>query len=435
MDPWVVTLVLFSALILGIGLGFPIAFVLAGISVIFTFILWGTQGLLMLTTMLYAEGTNFLLIAIPLFVLMANFLEQSAIADDLYQAMYYWLGFLPGGLASGTVIICAIFAAMAGISGVATITMGLIAIPSMFKRNYSKRLALGTVSAGGALGILIPPSIIAVVYGSITGTSVGGLFMGGVFPGILLSLLFILYITLFALINPKTAPPLKEKYSLKEKILILKGLIFPILLIVLVLGSIYGGIATPTEAAAIGAFGAMICCLVRKKLTLQLIQTALWRTFKITVMAIWIIFGAACFTSIYSIGGASEFVLSLIEGLQVPPIIILIFMLLIWFILGMFLDPLGMLLITVPVFLPLSTALGFDPLWFGILFIISSESAYITPPFGFNLFYLKAIVPESITMMDIYLSIIPFVILQIITMALVIIFPDIALWLPNTMVG
>jgi len=434
VDPWLVTLILFSSLVIGIALGFPIAFVLAGIGVIFTFILWGTQALLMLPSMLYAEGTSFLLIAVPLFVLMANFLEASDIADDLYQAMYYWLGFLPGGLASGTVLICAIFAAMAGISGVATITMGLIAIPSMLKRNYSKKLALGTVSAGGALGILIPPSIIAVIYGSITGTSVGRLFMGGIIPGILLSLFFIAYITLLALINPKMAPPLKEKHPLKEKLILLKGLIFPLGLIILVLGSIYGGIATPTEAAAIGAFGAMLCCIVRKKFTWELLQTAVWRTFKITVMAIWIVFGAACFTSIYSIGGASEFILGLIQGLQVLPIIILIFMLLIWLVLGMFLDPLGMLLITVPVFVPIATTLGFDPLWFGILFIISSESAYITPPFGFNLFYMKAIVPESVTMLDIYLSIIPFVFLQLLLMVLVVIFPDIALWIPNMMV-
>ena len=427
------TLVVFSILIMGILLALPIAFVLAGIGVVFTYLLWGTDGLIMTTTTLYGSGMDFILIAVPLFVLMANFLEVSDLADDLYKAMYTWVGGIPGGLASGTVVICAIFAAMAGISGVATVTMGLIAIPSMLKRGYQSDLAVGTVASGGALGILIPPSIIAIVYGSITETSVGGLFMAGMVPGILLALLFICYITIRAFMQPSIAPPVKEKFSFMDKIRAIKSVIFPFSLILVVLGTIYSGIATPTEAAAVGALGSIICCLLRKKLTWDVANKALWRTFLMTVMVIWIVFGASCFTSIYTLGGASAFVTSLVQGWNLSPYAMLWLMMIIWIILGCLLDPMGMLLITIPIFIPIVESLGFDKIWFGILFIITCEMAYITPPFGFNLFYMKAVVPPEIGMGDIYRSVAPFVVVQLICLIMVIYWPQLALWLPSLM--
>ena len=435
MDLWLVTAILFGILIFSLALGIPISFALAGIAVIFTFFFWGSKGLIMIFSSSYDKGTEFILVALPLFVLMANFLEVSGIAEDLYGLMYRWVGNIPGGLASGTVIICAIFAAMAGISGVATVTMGLIAIPSMLKRKYDKRLAVGTVAAGGALGVLIPPSIIAIIFGSVAGISVGKLFIGGVVPGITLSIIFIIYITIQCVVNPKLGPSIGEKFSVKEKIMALKAIIFPLVLIFLVLGSIFSGAATPTESAGVGALGAIIACIINRRLTWKSTQTALLRTLAVSSMCMWIVFGATCFSRIYSAIGASQFMTHLVTGLPVSPTTIIWFMMIIYIILGCFIDPAGMCLITVPVFLPIVTDLGFDPLWFGILFIVNTEMAFLTPPFGFNLFYLKAIVPKDITMGDIYRSITPFVACQFICLVLVLYIPDLAVWLPNQMIS
>jgi tripartite ATP-independent transporter DctM subunit len=434
MEPWLITVILFGGLLLGLATGLPIAFVLAGIGIIGTFFLWGPQGLLMIPSFLYEDGMNWILLAVPLFVLMANLLEVSGIAEDLYSMMYKWIGGVPGGLSSGTIIICAIFAAMAGISGVAVVTMGLIAIPSMLKRMYDKQLVVGSVAAGGALGILIPPSIIAVIYGSITEASVGKLFMGGVVPGIILAITFIIYITIRSILEPNLAPPLRERFTWRERVSSLKAVALPFLLILLVLGTIYTGICTPTESAGVGAFGSLICCLIRGKLTLQNIRTAVWRTLRITTMVIWIVFGAACFTSLYTVGGASEFMFDIVSGLPISPMGIIWIMMIIYFLLGMFLDPAGQCLITIPIFVPIVKSLGFDVVWFGILFILNCEMDYLTPPFGFNLFYLKGIVPPSITMVDIYRSIVPFVICQFIIMIFVMYFPELALWLPSKMI-
>jgi len=434
MEPWLATVVLFSLLVIIIVSGLPIAFALSGIGLIFMYVLMGPQSLAMLPQQLLGEGSKFVLIAIPLFVLMANFLEVSGIADNLYSMMYHWLGNIPGGLASGTILICAIFAAMAGISGVATVTMGLIAIPSMLQRGYDKRMVAGTVAAGGALGILIPPSIIAVLYGSITGTSVGGLFMGGMIPGIILACIFIIYITVRVFIQKDLAPRVNIKFSWVEKLASLKGVVFPVILIFLVLGTIYTGICTPTESAGFGAFGAVIACAIYRKLTWQNIKMATFRTLNVTVMCVWIVFGAAAFSGIYHIAGASKFMLGLVGGLTMPPMTIIAMMMFVWMVLGCLLDPVGMCMITVPVFLPIVEALGYDPLWFGVLFIVNCEMAYLTPPFGFNLFYLKAIVPPEITMGDIYRSITPFVFCQLACLILVMCFPELALWLPKMMI-
>jgi tripartite ATP-independent transporter DctM subunit len=312
--------------------------------------------------------------------------------------------------------------------------MGLIGIPSMLKRKYDKQLVVGSVAAGGALGILIPPSVIAIIYGSITEASVGKLFMGGVVPGIILSITFIVYITIRSILQPKLAPALKEKFTWSEKIVSLRAVGLPFILILLVLGTIYTGICTPTEAAGIGASGSLICCLVKGQLTWDNIKTAVWQTMRITTMVIWIVFGAVCFTSLYTIGGASKFMMGLVSGLPISPMGIIWIMMIIYFFLGMFMDPAGQAMITVPIFVPIVQALGFDIIWFGILWILNCEMDYLTPPFGFNLFYLKGIVPPSITMMDIYRSIIPFVILQFLIMILVMYFPGLALWLPNKMI-
>lgn len=434
MEAWLLTLLMFGLMLVGLAIGIPIAFALSGTAIIFTMALWGPQGLIAVPSFIFSEGSSWVLLAVPLFVLMANLLEVSGLAEEMYDAMYRWFGGMPGGLASGTVVICAIFAAMAGTSGVATVTMGLIALPSMLKYGYDKKLAVGTIAAGGALGILIPPSVPAVIYASITGVSVGGLFAGGMVPGLLLSAIFIIYITVRSIIQPKLAPRIEVKFSWGERLLALKNVISPLVLVIIVLGGIYTGVCTPTEAAGLGAFGSMVVCAMHRKLTWGNVQKAAWRTLNLTTMVIWIVFGAACFVSIYTVSGASEVIIKAAMSLPVPPLVVIFIMQFVWFILGMIMDPAGMCMITVPVFLPIVEALGFDPLWFGVLFIVNSEMAYLTPPFGFNLFYMRAVSPPEITTLDIYRSMTPFIGLQALLLVIIIFVPDVVLWLPSKLI-
>lgn len=433
MEVWLVTLLLFGSLILALLLGLPLVFAFGGVSIVFSFFLWGPKTLAIIPITAFENTTNYILLAAPLFVFMANILEHSGLAENLYEMMHKWMSRLSGGLAIGTVVICAIFAAMAGISGVATITMGLIALPAMMQKGYSKHLAVGSIAAGGTLGILIPPSIIMILYAFLTEESVGKLFVAGILPGILITFLFILYIGVRCFFKPEMGPVIKEEISFREKIISLKAVVLPIGLIVLVLGVIYSGICTPTEASAVGAVGAMVCAIIYKNLTWTVIKKSLDRTLVLTCMMMWILVGATCFTQLYTALGAPELLNNLISGLDVSKWVILAFMMLIFFILGMFMDPAGIIMICTPVFIPVVKMLGFDPIWFGILFVICMEMGYITPPFGFNLFYMKAIVPPNVSMLDIYRSIVPFVILEIVGLLIVILFPELATWLPSMM--
>lgn len=434
MEIWLVTILLFGFLLLGLVLGLPLAFTFGGVAIVFTTLLWGPKSLAIIPLTAYENVTNYILLAVPLFVFMANILEHSGIAEELYDMMYKWMGRISGGLAIGTVIICAIFAAMAGISGVATITMGLIALPSMLKRGYSKFMAVGCISAGGTLGILIPPSVIMILYAFLTEESVGKLFIAGVFPGIILTILFIAYIALRCFVRPELGPSIDERASLKEKIISMKAVILPILLIVLVLGVIYTGICTPTEASAVGAFGALFCAFIHGKLTWQVFTSSLQRTLLLTAMVMWILIGATCFTQLYTALGAPDMLNDLISGLRVSNWALLSLMMIVFIVLGMFMDPAGIIMICTPVFIPIIRMFGFDTIWFGILFTICMEMGYVTPPFGFNLFYMRAIVPREVSMADIYRSIVPFVALEILGLIIVIIFPELATWLPAQMI-
>lgn len=436
MDPMWLTILLFSLLIIFVFSGLPIVFTLGGIAVIFVYILWGPSGLLMFASLSEHAATNYVMIAVPLFVFMAGILEGSGIADDLYETAYNWLGGIPGGLASGTVIICAILAAMSGISAVSTITMGLIAMPSMLKRGYDRKLVIGCICSAGALGILIPPSVIGVIYCSLTGTSVGRLFLGGFLPGILISILFIIYITILCFINPTKGPviPRNERANLSKKIKSLKSVILPFILVIVVLGTIYLGIGTPTEAAGIGAFGSIIVAFIHNRLTWPLIRKTCKMTLSITSMLIWITIGATGFSAIYTASGAADFIIKLIEKLGLSYLTSLLFMQVVFFFLGMIIDPLGMLMICLPIFTPILNKFGIDTTWFGILFLMQCEIAYISPPFGFNLFYMKAICGDEVLLSEIYRSILPFLVMQIIVLLSLIFFPKVAMLLPN-MIG
>jgi len=432
-----ITLLLFGALILFLALGLPLAFVLGGVGVVGCYFLWGSKGLYMAAAQAYGAMGKFTLLAIPLFIFMAMILERAGVADDLYNMMHRWMGPLRGGLAIGTVLICTIFAAMAGISGAATVSMGVIALPAMLKRGYDKVIAMGCISGGGALGILIPPSVPMILYATLTGESIGGLFAGGVFPGILLSILFILYIAIRCFLQPHLGPalPKEERASWKEKFVSLRAVILPIIIIIMVLGSIYSGVCTATEAAALGCLGAFISAAVYRKLNWTLVKEACYRTANLTAMIIWILIGAYCFTSVYTGTGAHELMEKILLSIPGGKYAILITIQAVFFVLGCILDPAGIIMICTPVFIPVIKSLGFDPLWFGVLFIMNMEMGYLTPPFGFNLFYMKAIAPPGVTMSDIYRSIVPFVALQALGLAIVIIFPEIALWFPRVVLS
>ena len=435
MSPELLTIVLFGSLLAGVAIGIPLSFILGGVAILFTYFLWGPNAIYMIAINISGVQLSMVLVCAPLFIFMGNVLEKAGIADDLYSMMYQWIGPVRGGLAMGTVLICTIFAAMVGVSAVATITMGLIALPSMLKRGYHKSIAVGSISAGGALGILIPPSIIMIFYGFMAEVSIGQLFIGGVFPGFLLSSLFITYIGIRAWLQPSLAPaiPLEDRASLREKMILLRGLVLPGLLVIAVLGSIFGGVCSPTEASAIGGFGSLVCAAVKRRLSWKLLKESCYATLKLTGMVYWILLGAKAFTVAYTALGGQQLVGNLIASMEVSRWVILIAIQLSFFFMGMVLDPLGIIMITAPIFVPVITQLGFNPIWFGILYTLNMEMAYITPPFGWNLFYMKAIVPEGISMVDIYRSIVPFVMLQALGLALVMVFPQLALWLPSKM--
>lgn len=434
-----ITLLLLLSLFLLIFTGLPLAFSLGSVGIVFTYIFLGPDSLFLLASRARSTMFIYVMIAVPLFMFMASILDKSGLADDLYNALSIWMGPVRGGLAMGTVVICTLMAAMSGVSAAAVLTMGVIALPAMLKRGYDKSIALGSITAGGALGQLIPPSILMVIYGGVAGVSVGKLFMGGVLPGLLLAGLFIAYIAIRSFIQKDIAPALHEKERREitwgQKIASLKSIILPALLIIGVLGSIFKGIATPTEAAAIGAGGSIVCGLIHRRLTWEIIRTACFNTLKSTCMVMWIMMGSMLFVSFYfSIGGA-DFVKETLLGMGVNRWFIIFGMQVVLFVLGCLLDPSGIVLLCTPLFLPIVEALGFDPLWFGVLFIVNLEMAYLTPPFGYNLFYLKSVVSEDISMGDIYRSVWPFVVLQMIGLTVCMIFPQIILWLPGLMIG
>ncbi len=435
LGPEWLTIILFGSLVVLLLAGLPLVFAIGGVATFFIIFLWGPHALPILANRTYMAMDMFLLVAVPMFIFMGAMLQRCGIAEDMYELMYHWLGGLRGGLAAGTVMICTMFAAMVGISGAATTSMGLIALPSMLKRGYSKELAIGCISAGGSLGILIPPSVLMIILALTSRVSVGQMFIAGILPGLLLSGLFIAYILIRAYIQKDLAPavPMEARLPRRERIRLLSALLLPIGLIFAVMGSMFFGIATPSEASAVGALGAILSAAVKGTLNRESFTSALFITLRLSAMVLWIVFAASVFTSLYAVTGAASLVSTLIKDVGEPWMVIVV-MMLILFVLGMFFDPTGIVLLTAPIFFPIVMSLGYDPLWFAIIFVINMELAYLTPPFGFNLFYMKAVTPPGITMMDIYKSQTPFVLLMLLGLILCMIFPQIILWLPSLMV-
>ncbi|RAI02192.1 TRAP transporter permease DctM/Q [Acuticoccus sediminis] len=431
-DPVLTTSILFGGMLVFLGIGVPIAFALGGFSIALIYLFWSPMALSMLPIRAFGTATSFEYVAIPLFIFMAAMLQRAKIADDLFDAMQRFFGGLRGGLAIGTVLVCTIFAAMAGVSGAATISMGMLAVPAMLQRGYGKGVALGSVAAGGSLGILIPPSVTMIVYGIVANTSIGRMYAGGLLPGLLIAFLFCIYLVTRGLLNPEESGGMElRRYTWKEKLSGLTGLVIPLLLVVAVMGSILTGIASVSEAAAVGAAGAIFAAAVLRRLTYAALRDSCYETVKLSCMIFWIIIGATALSTFYTAMGAARFLEALVLGLEVNRWFILIGMQVILLFLGMLLDTVGIIMITAPIFVPIIIKLGFDPVWFGILYIVNMEIGFLTPPFGYNLFYLRGVAPPSVKMTDIYASVIPFILLMMLGLALCMIFPQIILVLPN----
>ncbi|KPN63606.1 C4-dicarboxylate TRAP transporter large permease protein DctM [Aliiroseovarius sp. xm-m-379] len=431
LDPLTITAIMFLSMLGLMALGAPLAWALTICGVGSAWMIYGDGGLDLLISSTFSAMDNFLLVALPMFIFMGLVLQRSGITDDLFEMIHKLMGRLPGGLGIGTVIICALIAAMAGVSGAATVSLGIIALPAMLKRGYDSKLVTGTIMAGGALGFLIPPSVLMIIYAFLSRDSVGKLFAAGLVPGLMLAGIYIAYILVRCRINPLMGPPAEEQFSAKEKFLSLRFLIAPGILIVTVLGCIIGGVTSPSEASAIGAFGALVIAGIQRRLSWDMLRYVMLTTTKLMGMLMWITIAAVFFSKIYVGLGAGQIVGELIEDFDLSPMWVIIAMLATYFVLGMFLDDFAIVFITVPLFVPIVRDLGFDTTWFAVLFILSMQSAYLTPPFGYNLFYMRSVAPPEITIVDIYKAALPFVVLQIIGLALVVAFPEIALWLPN----
>ena len=436
MSPGEATLLMFGSFFALLMLGVPLAWTTAFLGVVFGLIIGGVGNRNMIVLRFYDTVISFSLIAIPLFVFMGNMLQHSGIAHDLFRAIQVWMGRVKGGLAAATIVLCCILAAMIGTVGADVTITGLIALPFMLQRGYDRKMALGAISAGGALGVLIPPSIMFIVYGVTTGQSIGKLFMGGVGPGFLFGALYIGYILIKCHLNPDAGPPATEDEAnmpLGEKVRLLKSLILPILLIVGVMGAIFGGVATPGEASGIGALGAMVCAALRRKLTWKTLKESAYSTMMTVGLIMWIVFGAMIFIATYTQAGGAEFVQETLTALPLGPWGVLILIQIILLVLGMVLDIIGITVLLAPMFVPVIKALGFDPLWFGVIFNLNLQIAYLSPPFGYSMFYLKAVAPPDVTMTELYKSVMPYLALQLIGMILCMVFPQIITWLPNMM--
>jgi tripartite ATP-independent transporter DctM subunit len=440
------TVLLFGSLGVLLALGLPMAFCTGSLATIFLFVFGSPAILNMMPSRIFPFMTDYQLSAVPLFIFMAAMLEKAGIIEELFDAVYKWLGSVKGGLAAATVLACTALAAMVGVVGATEVTMGMIALPAMLKRGYDEKLACGALLSGGTLGILIPPSVMAIVYAVVAQQSLGELLVGSIFPGLLLSGLYVSYILVRCYINPKLGPalPPEERVSGREKLRLLKNTIAPILLIILVLGIIFVGIATPVEAAGIGTFGALFVSAMHRRLNWLAIQEAAIATLKATAMVMWIFFGATMFVGFFIVKGGQTFVANSILGTGLPPYGILMLMMVILFVLGMFLDWVGILLLTVPIFLPIMKSLpwaglfgipGVKPddvaLWYGVIFMVNMQMAFLSPPFGYSLFYLKSVAPPQITMATIFKAAVNFMVLQWIGVGLCILFPQIVLWLPS----
>jgi len=438
-SPEILLIILFGGLILGLTSGFPVPFVMLGISLIVGFLGVGHGFFYMMILRVFETMENYLLAAIILFVYMGIMLERSGAAEKLFSSAHILLGGLRGGLALAVVAVCTIMAAATGIMGAPVIIMGLFALPEMINKGYDKALSCGTICAGGTLGILIPPSIMLVVYGPMAGVSVGRLFMAAMIPGLILSALYALYIIARCFFNPELGPALpleQRRLPLGKKLLMIVTSMLPTLLLILaVLGTIFFGIAAPTEAAAVGAFASILLALSYRRLNWKAFKDSIYQTLRVSSMIMLIVAAAFVFTGTFMLVGGGDLVKGFLLGLPIGRWGILAIMMGAFFIFGLFMEWVGIVPILVPIFTPVIAGLGFDPLWTGILFCVTMQTSFLTPPMAPALFYIKGVAPKDVDFgRHIVAGTIPFIGLQLVGVALLAIFPQLALWLPNLMI-
>ncbi len=430
---WISILVVVGMLGL-MTLGLPLAWSIGAVAVALTLYKFDPSVMMMLVSRVFDMSLNYTLMSVPLFVLMAGILQRSGVADQLFRAVYVWAGKLRGGLAIGTILANAIMASMVGIIGAEIVTFGLIALPEMLKKNYDNRIALGSIAAGGGLATLIPPSVVFIVYGMTAGCSVGELFLAGVLPGFLLGVMFLLYVYVRCRISPYLAPLVESDegdLTFMQKLATLKDLVLPVLITAGVLGSIYAGIATPSEAAGVGVVLSIGAAAVNRRLNWQMIKESLYETLKISCMLSWLFFGAQTIIGAYTLAGGTTFVTNSLKAMDLGPWGTVILMNLIWVFLGCFLDWIGILFLTVPIFLPIILDMGMDPVWFGVVYCMNMHIAYLTPPFAPSAFYMKSITPPEISMGQIYMASMPYLWLTVGATIVVTGWPTLSLWLPQ----
>lgn len=435
----IAAVVMMGLLLLMVIGGIHLAFALFFLALVFGMIFQGPMVFSLSMLKIFGTMESEILIAVPLFVFMGTILEKSEVAEGVYQSLYELFGPIRGGLAFATVITCTIFASCTGVIAATVTTMTLLAVPSMLKRKYDKGLATGVVCAGGSLGILIPPSVMLVMYGPMASLSVAQLFAAALFPGMLLSVLYLIYIGLGSWLKPDMAPAIREdEQTVRGAKLWGRAavqMVPSIVLIFAVLGSIIAGVASPTEASGVGAFAALLIAAAYRKLTYTNIRAAAHTTLIVTAMVFFIIIAASVFNSVFLFLGGGALIKSLLMNLPFGKWFVLFVMMFVLFILGFFISWQGLLYVVVPIFLPVAASLGFNPLWFGLLICLNLQMSFLTPPFAYAIFFVKGAAPPEVKTMDIYRGVIPFVLLQALAVFLCIVFPEIILWLPRVTLG
>jgi tripartite ATP-independent transporter DctM subunit len=434
-----IALLMFPALLILLFVGIPVAYSLFAVSLVFGFLRFGDKAIFQLLSKVQDVAGNYILAAVPLFVFMGCMLERAGIAERLFDVFHIWTRRLPGGLAVGTILLGVVFAAASGVVGATETVIGLLAIPIMMKYGYDKSLISGTVCAGGSLGTVVPPSVLVIILAPIADVSVGDLFAGLLIPGLIMAGLFIVYIVARCMISPQLAPQTSETEDVPPMGELLKltflVLVPPVFLIFTVLGSILSGLATPTEAAACGAFGAAFLSAVNGNMSLRLLNEASRQTLKVTVMILTILLAGNMFAGVFVASGGISDMRGLLDAAKLSDWNTLLLILLIAFVAGFALDLVSIILVLIPIAMPIIRMLGFDPIWFCILFLVTIQTSYLTPPMAPSIFYLRAISPPEITLRHMYHGVVPFIVLQLFTLALILIFPGIALWLPNAITG
>lgn len=420
------TLLMF-ALLLGLLLtGIPLAMVTLLVALIFALGWFGPMAVPLITSRVYSFVDSFVFVSVPMFVLMAALLDRSGIAHDLFDAMKLIGGRLRGGVAIQTIFVAVILAAMSGIIGGEIVLLGMLALPQMLQQGYNRKLAIGVICAGGSLGTMVPPSIVLIIYGLTANVSIGDLFTSAFVPGFMLAGFYVLYVMVRVWLDPTQAPaPEPDPRPMKEKLKLLRGLILPVMVVGFVLGSIYGGVASVTEASGVGVFGVLISTIVRGEFSLSMLKASALQTLSTVGMIVWIGIGASALVGVFNLMGGIDFVSSLLMSVSSTPIVIILFMMLILFVLGMFLDWVGIALLTMPIFVPIVKQLGFDPVWFGVVFAMNMQVSFLSPPFGPAAFYLKSVAPKEISLGDIFTSLLPFICIQVLAVGLLIAFPGI----------